>query len=214
MMLPQDRSAPEKPYRHGIVAVIIDTATGKVLVGKIHADRRKNVRHAWSPVEGGINEGETPEAAARREVHEEVGLTAPLFLAESTGKILYDFDDAHLRYAGKSLTVVFYTVDASRFTPNLNPEIDHEGPSFAEVRWIEAKDVGALLKDGASTSRAAFCEKLAAQILEMTTAIQVHGVENVLQSLATGGRSAAVATKTPHRPTVTTNQEGRPAAMP
>lgn len=214
MASPQHQAPSEKPYRHGIVAVIIDRETQKVLVGKIHPGRKKNVRHVWSTVEGGINKGETPEAAAQREVNEEVGLTAPVHRFESAGEIHYLFNDEHPAYKGKSLTVFLCVVDSETFIPNLNSGSDPEGPSFQEVRWIKAEDVESLLKEDASEARAAFCEQLAAQILAMTTAIQAHGVENLLQNRADSGCYAAVATMSPHRSMVRLNQDVLPEATP
>ena len=163
---------PEKPYRPGIVAIIIDRTTGEVLVGKIHADRRKDIRHHWSLIEGGIDAGETPEAAARREAHEEVGLTAPILIARSTREIRYRFDDRHPRYAGKSLTLVVLIVDSRNHQPDLDPGIDHEGPSFAEVRWLTADDAARFLSTNSAEGRRAFCEELTAHIKDATQALQ------------------------------------------
>lgn len=162
----------EKPYRQGVVAIIIDKVTGKVLVGKIHPDRRKDIRHHWSLVEGGIDAGETPEAAAERETREEVGLKAPILIARSIGEIRYRFDNDHPRYVGKCLTLVVLIVDSRKHNPDLDPGIDHEGPSFAEVRWLTADDAARFLSAGSTNGRRAFCTKLIASIRGATHALQ------------------------------------------
>ncbi len=75
-----------KRYRPN-VAAIIRRADGRVLLGQ-----RSDFPDSWQFPQGGIDPGETPEQAVRREVEEEVGLPADLYdLRERRGPYRYDF---------------------------------------------------------------------------------------------------------------------------
>ncbi|MCH1551254.1 MAG: RNA pyrophosphohydrolase, partial [Pseudomonadales bacterium] len=59
-------------FRPNVGIILADSAgTGRVLWA-----RRVGGQDAWQFPQGGINEGETPEEALYRELHEEVGLRA------------------------------------------------------------------------------------------------------------------------------------------
>jgi len=73
------------PYRRG-VGIMLLNALGDVLV----AQRIDMPSDAWQMPQGGIDAGETPEAAAWREMQEEVGTRAAILLAESRGWYRYD----------------------------------------------------------------------------------------------------------------------------
>jgi len=59
---------PEKSYRPN-VGIIVFNRKGEVLVGE-----RVGVPDSWQFPQGGIDEGEDPQAAALRELYEEVGI--------------------------------------------------------------------------------------------------------------------------------------------
>ncbi len=57
------------------VAVILSDDRGKVLLWQQDSQEKKN---GWSPVAGGVEEGEDPMMAAKRESHEEIAVTVGL----------------------------------------------------------------------------------------------------------------------------------------
>jgi putative (di)nucleoside polyphosphate hydrolase len=73
------------PYRRG-VGIMLLNALGDVFV----AQRIDMPSDAWQMPQGGIDEGEIPEAAAWREMQEETGTRAATLLAESRGWYRYD----------------------------------------------------------------------------------------------------------------------------
>jgi len=73
------------PYRRG-VGIMLLNALGDVFV----AQRIDMPSDAWQMPQGGIDEDETPEAAAWREMEEETGTRAATLLAQSGGWYRYD----------------------------------------------------------------------------------------------------------------------------
>ncbi len=66
---------------------------GLVLIAadrRIFAGRRRDMPDAWQMPQGGVDRGEAPIEAARRELGEEVGTTRALFLRESRDWLTYN----------------------------------------------------------------------------------------------------------------------------
>jgi putative (di)nucleoside polyphosphate hydrolase len=83
MALPVD----PRPYRRGVGIALI-TSDGKVFVGQ----RLDSAEPAWQMPQGGIDKGEQPQAAALRELGEEIGVspTKVEILAETPDWVRYD----------------------------------------------------------------------------------------------------------------------------
>jgi putative (di)nucleoside polyphosphate hydrolase len=73
------------PYRRG-VGIMLLNALGDVFV----AQRIDMPSDAWQMPQGGIDEGETPESAAWREMQEETGTRDAILLAEGRAWHRYD----------------------------------------------------------------------------------------------------------------------------
>ena len=121
------------PYRRGVGIVLFNPA-GKVFI----AQRIDNPGPAWQMPQGGIDKGEDPLAAARREMREETGVTSADLLAESRDWLRYDLP-AELaarmwkgKYRGQEQKWF-----AFRFTGK-DAEIDIDGkhPEFSRWKWI------------------------------------------------------------------------------
>lgn len=117
------------------VAMVLFNAQGDVLV----AERNDIGEAAWQIPQGGIDPGETPQAAALRELGEEIGTRAVTHIATAPDAVRYDWPENipsrrwQDRYRGQAVTLI-----AFRFEGN-DADIDLETahPEFRDWRWVE-----------------------------------------------------------------------------
>jgi len=135
-------SAPSEGYRP-CVGVMLVNRDGLVFVGR----RIDLVREVWQMPQGGIDEGETPAAAAMRELEEETGTAQARIFAESEGWYDYDIPPDLLgrrwrgRYRGQSqkwFAAHFEGDDA-------DIRLDTEHPEFCDWRWVEIETLEGLI---------------------------------------------------------------------
>lgn len=121
------------PYRP-CVGVMLINSEGLVFVGR----RIDQTVEGWQMPQGGIDQGETPEQAALRELKEEIGTDKAKPLREMEGWLDYDLPQHLLgvalkgRYRGQRQKWI-----AMRFTGR-DGDIDvntHE-PEFADWKWL------------------------------------------------------------------------------
>jgi putative (di)nucleoside polyphosphate hydrolase len=127
------------------VGVVVFCSRGRVWLG-----RRANTEgpHNWQFPQGGVDDGEDLEAAARRELHEETGLHSVALLGRTEDWIAYDFPagwtGSKAMRGWKGQKQVWF---AYRFTGS-DEEVDldlHHPPEFDAWRWATLEETPALV---------------------------------------------------------------------
>jgi putative (di)nucleoside polyphosphate hydrolase len=139
------------PYRPS-AGVMLLNAGGLIWIGHRCGDlARRETLKRWQMPQGGIDKGEDPEAAARRELYEETGIRSVEILGQSKGWIYYDLAPEDLGIAlGGKYRGQRQRWFAMRFTGD-EQEIDllahgHK-PEFDDWRWATAGEVLDLIVD-------------------------------------------------------------------
>lgn len=142
--LRQRRTAGEdtpenQQYRIGVGIMLINRR-GRVFVG-----RRVDLEEpAWQMPQGGIESGETPLEAARRELEEETGIAQAELLAEFDGWLRYDYPPALAERLGcrgqeqKWFAMLFLGEDS-------DIELSGPSPEFDDWRWADPKELPDLI---------------------------------------------------------------------
>lgn len=137
-----------KPYRPNVGIVLFNKA-GKVLIARRIGDDGPEVIYPgleWQMPQGGIDPGEEPAAAARRELHEETGVTDAAIIAEMPVWLTYDFP----AYAGPPHWLAEFHGQKQRWFAmrlegpeaqiDLSPH-NGEAPEFDAWRWDDLERV-------------------------------------------------------------------------
>ncbi len=138
--------APSDPSRYRpCVGIMLINKGGLVFVGR----RSKTTGPtAWQMPQGGIDKGEAPQEAARRELLEEVGTDKAEIIAETSEWLTYDLP-SHLigqvwkgRYCGqkqKWFAMSFLGGDQ-------DIDLDrHDDPEFSAFKWVEVAELPKLI---------------------------------------------------------------------
>ena len=100
---------------------------------------------AWQFPQGGVDPGEEPDVAVRREVEEEIGLKPSHYVVEkSQGGYRYDYPAGRrndrspekARFVGQEQT--YYLCRVSGDAPEVN--LMQEPREFAQARWIQPEE--------------------------------------------------------------------------
>lgn len=139
---PTPQAIARLPYRPG-VGIMLLNRRGQVFVAR----RIDTDAEAWQMPQGGIDAGETPETAARRELLEEVGTDDAVLLGESRRWFRYDLPAELVpvvwggRFRGQEQKWF-----AFRFTGADNDiDIATEHPEFTDWKWIDFAELPRLI---------------------------------------------------------------------
>jgi putative (di)nucleoside polyphosphate hydrolase len=178
---PDDRSGTDRaslPLRDS-VGILVFSADGRVFVGR----RLRGAVGTWQPPQGGIDPGETPLEAARRELHEETGIRTASLLAEADEWLIYELPDdlEHPprwaeRFRGQRLRWFAFRFDG------VDTEVDlaTDHPEFSAWRWVplgELPSLGVAFKRPVYARVAEVFAPLAASLAEAPPGPEAPGPE-------------------------------------
>lgn len=128
----------ELPFRQGVGMMIINKSN-RIFVGK-RIDSKTN---GWQMPQGGINLGETPSAAALREMAEEIGSNQGKIIAESKKWYSYRLPPflVHKLWEGKycGQRQKWFLIRFTGQDSDINVKTKH--PEFDSWQWVEVHEL-------------------------------------------------------------------------
>ena len=129
------------PYRKG-VGMMVFNHQKKIFVGK-----RIDNQEAWQMPQGGVDENEDYENAAKRELFEETGIQSIRIIKKSSNKYIYDLPE-HLigkiwkgKYKGQKQEWFLIKF----LGPDSEININQKHPEFNEWKWVNINDLPNLI---------------------------------------------------------------------
>jgi putative (di)nucleoside polyphosphate hydrolase len=126
-------------------------AEGRVFVGRRSDRSEEGVDSTWWQMpQGGLDEGEEPEAGARRELAEETGVTSARFVARTREWLTYDLPDELIgiawegRYRGQKQLWFAARFEGPESEIDLGPRDGHE-QEFDAWQWVTLAELPALV---------------------------------------------------------------------
>jgi putative (di)nucleoside polyphosphate hydrolase len=140
--------ASRLPYRP-CVGVMLLNAQGEAFVGR-RADHDpeapEGAGHWWQMPQGGMDQGEEPEAAARRELFEETGVRSARFIAKARDWLTYDLPDEligvswHGRFRGQKQMWFAARFEGPESEIDIGPRGGHHA-EFDAWRWVPVPEL-------------------------------------------------------------------------
>ena len=138
------------PYRPCVGVMLINT-DGRIFVGRRSDRSEEGVDSTWWQMpQGGLDEGEEPEAGARRELAEETGVTSARFVARTQEWLAYDLPDELIgiawegRYRGQKQLWFAARFEGPESEIDLDPRDGHE-QEFDAWQWVTLAELPALV---------------------------------------------------------------------
>ena len=133
------------------VGVMLFNGEGRVFVGRRSDRSEEGVDSTWWQMpQGGLNEGEDPEAGAWRELAEETGVKSARFVARARDWLVYDLPSElvgiawHGRYRGQKQMWFAARFEGSESEIDLGPRDGHE-QEFDAWRWATLQEMPSLV---------------------------------------------------------------------
>jgi len=134
------------------VGLALFNRRGQLFLGRrISAGMESDAHYQWQMPQGGVDDGETPRAAALRELEEEIGVPPPLVtvLEETQDWIYYDFPAdvarrlSHRKERFRGQRQKWF---ALRFEgEDRDVRLDRHTPEFVEWRWGALAEAATLI---------------------------------------------------------------------
>ena len=139
------------PYRP-CVGVMLLNGDNQVFIGRRtdHPEEPEGPGTWWQMPQGGLNQGEKPEDAARRELKEETGVCSISMLARTRDWLTYDIPDELLgiawegRYRGQKQMWFAARFEGHESEIDLGPREGHK-QEFDAWRWAPLAELPALV---------------------------------------------------------------------
>ncbi|PVB60708.1 RNA pyrophosphohydrolase [Labrenzia sp. 011] len=139
------------PYRP-CVGIMLINSDGKVWIGsRDDGSGSAAYEYAWQMPQGGIDRGETPEHAARRELYEETSIRSVTLLEEAPEWFAYDYPPDVVqasrkgKYRGQAQRWLAYRFDGSDDEIDILTPPDGHAAEFGAWRWEDAKRLPGLI---------------------------------------------------------------------
>lgn len=140
----------DMPYRP-CVGVAVFNASGKVWAGRRITNAETPDAYRWQLPQGGIDKGEDPLPAAKRELYEETGITSVSLIAEASEWFSYDLPDELLgvalkgKYRGQTQRWFAFRFEGDEDEINIAHPPDGSHPEFDAWAWKPLADMPALI---------------------------------------------------------------------